>query len=206
VFAWDIAAASLALWALASFSLARSAETRAARKRPPLSWPAIAAASFVGVAALASRATPANAAACGLACIGLVVAADSDARTGYLFDAVTLPAALLVTAAVIAAGSTLEAACGVALIVGAFGAIVLFSNGRLMGLGDVKAMFALGAAFGPLESLVAIFAACISGIVAASLAGNLRPGARLSFGPHLAAGSAFALVAGDGIVHHWMGL
>jgi prepilin signal peptidase PulO-like enzyme (type II secretory pathway) len=69
-----------------------------------------------------------------------------------------------------------------------------------MGLGDVKAMFAIGAAFGPLESLIAIFGACVSGILAAMLAHRLRPGEAVRFGPHLAAGSALALSFGDPIL------
>jgi prepilin signal peptidase PulO-like enzyme (type II secretory pathway) len=69
-----------------------------------------------------------------------------------------------------------------------------------MGLGDVKAMFAIGAAFGPLESLIAIFGACASGILAAAVTRRLRPGESVRFGPHLAAGSALALSLGDPIV------
>jgi prepilin signal peptidase PulO-like enzyme (type II secretory pathway) len=199
-----VAATLLAGWLIASFALARCAESRASGVRPSYSWAAIVAAVFVGVAAIVLRAPPAGAVACGIACIGLVAAADSDSRTGYLFDAVTLPAAILTTFAAVAADSTCEAARGVVLLVGTFGSVVLLSNGRLMGLGDVKAMFALGAAFGPLESLVAIFAACISGILAALLAGRLQRGTRLHFGPHLAAGSVFALTTGDYIVRHWM--
>jgi leader peptidase (prepilin peptidase)/N-methyltransferase len=204
--AWDIAAVALAAWAVASLALARAAETRLAGVPPPLTPFAVAATAGVAGAALALRSSPAAAAACGLACIGLIAAADADSRTGYLFDAVTFPAALVVTGAVIAAGSTADAVGGVVLLVGCFGAVVVLSKGRLMGMGDVKAMFALGAAFGPLESLIAIGAACVSGIVAASLAGRLRRGAHLHFGPHLAAGAAFALAAGDRIVHQWMGL
>lgn len=206
MYTWEIAAALLGVWAIAGFAFARGAEVRACGVQRSPSWCAIVTSALVGIAALCLRGSPASATACGLACIGLVVAADADVRTGYLFDAVTFPAALLVTIAVIISGSTFEAVCGVALLVGGFGAVVLLSRSRLMGLGDVKAMFALGAAFGPLESLLAIFAAAVSGIVVATFAGRLRRGTRVPFGPHLAAGSAFALVAGDHIVHHWMGL
>jgi len=201
-----LAAAALAVWSTASLALARTAESRAAGKTPPLPWRTPAALALATWCALACRATPSAAVTCGLACIALVAAADSDARTGYLFDAVTFPAAILTTLAAIVSGTTFDAACGVLLLAGSFGALVVLSRGRLMGLGDVKAMYVLGAAFGPLESLVAIFAACISGIAALSLSGSLRSGARLHFGPHLAAGSLFALVAGDSIVHRLMGL
>jgi leader peptidase (prepilin peptidase)/N-methyltransferase len=72
----------------------------------------------------------------------------------------------------------------------------------MLGFGDVKAMYAVGAAFGPLESLVAIFAACVSGIVTVALAGRLQRGAELRFGPHLAVGAVVALVAGAPIARY----
>jgi prepilin signal peptidase PulO-like enzyme (type II secretory pathway) len=203
---WISVAVALAVWSTASLALARAAESRAMGTTPPLSWNVPAALALATLGAIWSRATPGAAVTCGLACIALVAAADSDARTGYLFDTVTFPAAVLTTLAAIVTGGTFDAASGVVLLVGGFGAIVFFSKGRLMGLGDVKAMFALGAAFGPLESLIAIFAACLSGIAAVSFSGNMRKGARIHFGPHLAAGSVFALVAGDPIVHRLMGL
>ena len=83
--------------------------------------------------------------------------------------------------------------------------LVLVSRGRWMGLGDVKAMFAVGAAFGPLESLVVIFCAAVSALAAAALAGRLRRGTELRFGPHLAAGTVFTLVAGDSIARQLTG-
>jgi len=91
------------------------------------------------------------------------------------------------------------------LLVGGFGSLVLVSRGRWMGLGDVKAMFAVGAAFGPLESLVVIFCAAVSALAAAALAGRLRRGTELRFGPHLAAGTVFTLVAGDSIARQLTG-
>lgn len=203
---WILVTAVLAVWSIASLALARNAEARATGRIPPLPWRAPAALALAALCALLGRATPGAAITCGFACIALVAAADSDARTGYLFDAVTFPAAVLTTFAAIVTGTTFEAACGVVLLVGGFGAVVVFSKGRLMGMGDVKAMFALGAAFGPLESLIAIFAACLCGIAVLSLAGSMRRGARLYFGPHIAAGSLFALIAGDPIVHRLMGL
>ncbi len=170
----------------------------------PLPWRTVACALLVTPLALAVRPLP-EAALCAVVCIALVAASGPDYRTGYLFDSVTLPTALLVTALAVATHATHAATWGVALLVVPFGALVLVTRGRMLGLGDVKAMYAVGAAFGPLESLVAIFAACMSGIVTVALAGRLRRGAELHFGPHLAAGSAFALVAGTSIAHRLMG-
>jgi leader peptidase (prepilin peptidase)/N-methyltransferase len=156
--------------------------------------------------AIALRTTPLAAAGCGVTSIALLVAGDADRRTGYLYDALTLPTALIVATLAIAGNTTWPALCGVALLVGSFGTLFIVTRGRLMGLGDIKAMFSIGAAFGPMESLIAIVVACVSGVVAAAVAGKLQRGASVAFGPHLAAGSAVSLIAGDSIVHRIMGL
>lgn len=167
-------------------------------------WPTLACACAVIACGLVVRPL-AEATICSCACIGLIAASGPDVRTGYLFDAITLPTAVLVSALAIAHGAAGDAAAGVALLVGAFGTVVVVSRGRLMGLGDVKAMYAIGAAFGPLESLVAIFAACLSGIIVALASARFARDSEIRFGPHLAAGSAIALVAGPPIVHRVMG-
>ncbi len=138
-----------------------------------------------------------------VASIAVTIAAFGDARTGYIFDAITFPAACLTGVVAIASGDASIAAGGVAFLVGTFGALHVLSRGRAIGLGDVKAMYAIGAGFGPLAALVAIFAASISGIVAA-IASTVRKGRRpaeIRFGPHLAFGATFALVAARAIVH-----
>ncbi len=192
-------------WLMLLTLIVRHAERKVSVHALPAPWPTLACAAILIAVALVVRPLW-EASICGCACIALVAASGPDARTGYLFDAVTLPAAILVSALVVASGGAGSAAGGVALLVGAFGAVVFFSRGRLMGLGDVKAMYALGAAFGPLESLVAIFAACVSGIVVALVSARFARGSEVRFGPHLAAGSAVALVAGNPIVHRVMGL
>lgn len=194
-------AAVLLLWGGVAVALVRAAERRATGSASAPSPIAVVSAIAIAFGATTVRATPATATACGVACIALVVAAEADVRTGLLFDAVTFPAALLTAAIGLVAGDAAAAAWGVVMLVGPFGTLVVVSRGRAMGLGDVKAMFAIGAAFGPLESLIAIFGACISGILAATLAHRLRPGESLRFGPHLAAGCALALSFGDPIVH-----
>ncbi len=154
-----------------------------------------------GIAAAIALARPdATRLSCAIASSALVIAAFADARTGLLFDAITFPSAVATGTAAVACGASHAAALGVLVLVGGFGALVAVSRGRLMGLGDVKAMYAIGAAFGPAEALVVVFAACISGIATAVLTARATRGTEVRFGPHLAAGSAFTLVAGDAII------
>jgi len=200
-----LVAAGLFAWIALAFILAHHAEVKATARAAVLPWRAVVAAVLLATLALLVRPL-AGAALCGVACIALIAAAASDARTGYLFDAITFPAAVLVALLALWTGAAQSAAAGVALMVGCFGSVVLVSRGRWMGLGDVKALYALGAAFGPLESLLAILVASLCAIAAATAVGGLRRGREIRFGPHLAAGAAFALIAGEPIVHGWMGL
>ncbi|MBC5800203.1 MAG: prepilin peptidase [Candidatus Eremiobacteraeota bacterium] len=195
----------LCAWVAIAFAATQHAEAKLPGCTAALSRPAVVVAVLLALLALLSR-PPAGAAVCGVACVALVAAAASDARTGYLFDAITFPTALLVASLALWTGAAHSAAAGVALMVGCFGGIVVVSRGRWMGLGDVKALYAVGAAFGPLESLLAIFAASLCAIVTSAVAGRLRRGHEIRFGPHLAAGAALVLVAGEPIVHGWMHL
>lgn len=191
----------LLVWMALAFWLARRAERKLSSLPLPGPWRTLTCA--IVVAALAMLLECDFAAIAGaVTCIALIAASGADYRTGYLFDAITLPAALLVLTLSIAMQTTALAAWGVAELVIPFGALVVFSRGRMLGLGDVKAMYAVGAAFGPLESPVAIFAACISGIVTVAIAGRLKRGAELRFGPHLAVGAVVALVAGAPIARY----
>lgn len=194
-----IALFGLVAWLALTTAIVRRAERRITSEIPPAPWPTLASALAIVFLALATRPL-AQALICGCACVAIVVASGPDFRAGYLFDVVTLPAAIVVATLAIVFGSAPHAAAGVALLVGAFGAVVFFSHGRLMGLGDVKAMYAVGAAFGPFESIVAIFFACASGTLAALCSRHLERGREIRFGPHLAVGCAFALVAGEPIV------
>lgn len=197
---------ALAAWSAVCFLHLRAVERRALGTVTPLTWRTTTVAFASIVYAPIVRDTPMAAAACGATCAGLILGGAVDARTGYLFDAITVPTAVTVAVLVLFENMGREGALGAAMLVGALGSIVVCSRGRLMGFGDVKAAFAIGAAFGPLQSLIAIFAACVSGLLAAAFAGRLRRGSAVRFGPHLATGSVFALVAGDFIVHHIMGL
>jgi leader peptidase (prepilin peptidase)/N-methyltransferase len=196
-------AIALGLWTVCACVLVRRAYVRAfGTAQTP--WLALACAPCIGVLALALRPLP-EAAACGVACIALAVAADADARTGYLFDAITLPTAALVLVIAFATGSGTVAALGCAMLCIIFGSVVVASHGRAMGMGDVKAMASIGAAFGPAEAMLAIVAACTSGIIEASLRGRFGSRAQIHFGPHLALGATFALVAGEPLTRSLIG-
>ncbi len=198
-------ALALLAWIAVGTLLVRRAERDLSANKLPPPWPALALAVALAVLAFVLRPVP-QAALCAVACTMLVIAAGADQRTGYIFDVLTLPATLVVLVIAVATQTTTMAAWGVALLVGIFGSVVALTRGRTLGLGDVKAMYALGAAFGPLESLIAIFVAAVSGIVVATVAGRLRRGSELSFGPHLAVGATFALVAGAPLAHRLMGV
>jgi prepilin signal peptidase PulO-like enzyme (type II secretory pathway) len=196
---------ALLAWIALALALTTRAEAAAGSRSTRRARAVACVCATLATAAALARPAPTRF-ACAAACGALVIAAFADARTGYLFDAVTFPTALLTASLATLGGGAHDAALGVLLLVGGFGALVALSRGRLMGLGDVKAMYAIGAAFGPYEALVAVFGACACGIATAALAGRLRRGSEIRFGPHLAAGSVFALVAGDPIVHGVLGL
>jgi prepilin signal peptidase PulO-like enzyme (type II secretory pathway) len=195
----------LATWAALLYAAANLAESRVPSADPRSRWPEIlACAAIVAVGSFEAR--DPNAVGAALTCIALVVGAFADARTGYLFDAVTFPAALVTAALAVATGSASQATAGVALLVGIFGGVAVISRGRAIGLGDVKAMYAIGAGFGPANAVFILFAASVSGLAAAALSRHIAPIAwprlrEISFGPHLAIGSTLALIAGDHVVH-----
>lgn len=183
------------VWTAAACALVSRASRRVTGTSA-VSWISVAGAAVSGMLAICCARSFAQVLIGGIACISLAVAADADARTGYLFDAITIPSAALVLAVAVAAGSADSAFAGATLLVAIFGSIVACSRGRAMGLGDVKALATIGAAFGPVEAAFAVAAACASGIVEAVIRGRLRH-AEIRFGPHLAVGSACALVFGE---------
>lgn len=121
------------------------------------------------------------------------VCALTDAQTGYVFDAVTLPS-LLGLLALAAADGRLE----VALTGACAGAIALYSlhalsGGRAMGMGDVKLSACMGAGLGAQAALAALGAAFVlGGAYGAYLLATKRArrGDTLRFAPYLAAGTA----------------
>lgn len=200
----------LSTWAALLLAAAKRSVARISPSEPRSTWlPIAACVPIVVFGTLQGRDPYALAAA--FACIALIVGAVADARTGYLFDTITFPAAVVTATLAVTAGSAFEATAGVVLLVGVFGSVAVFSRGRAIGLGDVKAMYAIGAGFGPAKAIFILFAASVSGLAVTAVARCMerrgQAGSReIRFGPHLAIGSSLALIAGDRIVHGALGL
>jgi len=195
---------TLALWSFAICRAAGAAE-RSATAPGPGGRPPYELAVAVAILATAMR-PPLEALTIGVVCIALVAAAPADGRTGLLFDAVTRPTTLLVLALSTVGGRAELATIGVCCVAGFFAALVAVSRGAWIGLGDVKAIFALAAAFGAIEATLAVFVACCSGIATATIrppAGDVRT---LAFGPHLAVGACATLACGPYVERIWMHL
>ncbi len=145
----------------------------------------------VGLAATILR-EPGRAFLEGSAAVMLVSAGIVDSRTGYLFDAVTLPCAAICTLASILSQSAWEAAATVLVLVMPLAALASISRGNWLGWGDVKACFSLAVAFGPIEAPATLFIATLSGLLSACISSKRRR--TIPFGPHLARGAVLTLI------------
>ena len=182
-----VVGAWLALWAAACAQLAgRPLAPHSPLRFAELFVPALA----VGIVAAAIR-EPRIAFAEGSAAVMLAAAGSVDAKTGFLFDSVTLPCAAICSAAAIAGDSAHAALLAVIAVSAPLAGLALLSRGAWIGWGDVKASFSLAVAFGPLESPVALFLASLSGLISSHFTGGC--GRRIRFGPHLAIGAAMTL-------------
>jgi len=197
-----LAALGLACWLVFATLVVRRAEARVARTALPAPWPAVAISLALSSIALASRPLPA-AVTGSVVCIALVAAAGADRRTGFLFDAITLPTAIVVGALAVGFGLAEPATLGVVVIVGLFGIVYLATRGTALGLGDVKALYGVGAALGPIGALVTVCVASFAGLGAAALGGSLRARQAVAFGPYLAVGAAFALLVADPLMRRY---
>ncbi len=187
-----ILSCAVMLWSASIFELASRAGTKISGRPFQLPvWAAVAAAALAAVAV--SRADPAASTG---ACVDIALVAGGavDASTGYLVDAVTLPAAALALSSALVSGRTHEACAGVLVSAGLFGCFYLLSRGRAVGLGDVKALFAVGVVQGPFGAVLTLVAASLSGAVFALRRGEFACGRTLHFGPHLAAGAALTFL------------
>jgi prepilin signal peptidase PulO-like enzyme (type II secretory pathway) len=183
------------LWSTLIFTLA----TRVASFIAPVRFamPLLAWSGAVILAAVAGyRGPQATPAAC--VCIALIAGGIVDARTGYLIDAITLPAATIGFGAALASGRTHEACLGVLESAGLAEFVFVISRGRAIGLGDVKALYSLGAVFGPSRTAFALLAASLSGLTLALVRGRWRRGSEVRFGPHLAAGATLTFLSAEG--------
>ncbi len=81
--------------------------------------------------------------------IGLVtVCAVTDAQTGYVFDALTLPSMFILLALALPDRALLSALLGIAAAGGALAVLYVMTRGRGLGLGDVKLAACIGCALG----------------------------------------------------------
>lgn len=185
-------AATIVYWTIAADAAGRRHVTIGTL--PPL-LPVLAGASAY---AATVAGLPVSAAAAGA---GAVVAGVIDARTGAIFDPLTL--AMLVTATVLGAfdGSLPGSVYGAAAVGGGLLVLHALSSGNGLGLGDVKLGAALGLALGISNGLTAIALAFIFGgsygmwLLATKRA---RAGTSIRFGPFIAAGTFATLLTPAG--------
>ena len=122
------------------------------------------------------------------ACIGCAL---SDAYTGYIFDAVTLPGLGIALLASAAAGVFNQCAAGALAAGGALGVLYVVTRGRGLGMGDIKMACCIGAGLGAAGSLGAIAISFIAGGAYAAYLLIAKRGSRgdcMRFGPYLAFG------------------
>jgi leader peptidase (prepilin peptidase)/N-methyltransferase len=158
-------------------------------------------AGCAGVATVLPAALPGDrVVAMGFALIGALVCGIVDARTGFIFDALSLGVTLPAATAALLCGRLAEGGLGVALAGGCLGGLYLLTGRRSIGLGDVKLGAALGIGYGAGSALLAIGSAFVLGAlyaIALLWRGRLQRSDAVRFGPFLAAGATVAAVAGD---------
>jgi prepilin signal peptidase PulO-like enzyme (type II secretory pathway) len=136
---------------------------------------------------------PQNEAAGRAAALGMLVATGIvDCRMGYIFDAATLPTAVVVLAVAIVTGAVAPALHAFFVVELPIGVLAAWSRGTWIGWGDVKAILSIVIAFGVAESLLALILASIAGIAEA----HATKSRSVPFGPHLAFGALAAAILG----------
>lgn len=123
---------------------------------------------------------------------GVAVAGLIDARTGSIFDALTVTILGVSIALCVPDRTALSGAYGAASTGGALLLLYAVTRGTGLGLGDVKLGTALGAALGVTPGLTVLGLAFIFGAIYGAyllVARRARPGSALRFGPFLAAGT-----------------
>ncbi len=183
------AAASVLYWTIAADAAARRRLTIGSL--PPLLPVLVALTAYAG----AVGGLPLSAVVAGA---GAGVAGVVDARTGSIFDPLTL--ALLLASLALGAlnGSLTDGLYGAVAVGGALFMLHALSRGRGLGLGDVKLGGALGMALGLSTGALAIALAFVFGGgygVWLLTTRRARPGTPVRFGPFIAAGTFAALLA-----------
>ena len=126
-------------------------------------------------------------------------ASATDICTGYIFDLPTVASLCVAAVLQYAGGHGLDATAGAVLCVTLLGAIWVLTQGRGIGLGDVKLASVIGCGLGFSASLHALQIAFVAGGAVAAwklLLGRGRRGDTMPFGPYLAGGAACLSIAG----------
>jgi prepilin signal peptidase PulO-like enzyme (type II secretory pathway) len=161
--------------------------------------------SFVPAAALGLFANalrePTETLVRGAVIVALAVGAVSDARTGYVFDCITLPAGVAAIAFAALWSDAGRDALGALLLLAPF---AVAAANAWIGWGDLKMLFSVALAFGPFESSLALFVAALSGLLYVQIraGGHER---RIAFVPHLTAGAVVALMVAKPVLRVLVG-
>ncbi len=194
-----VAAAGAGAATYAGWMLARRAADR--RNVAIGGFPLTAAGLCAGVAVMAdmhSGCTPATIAAIA----AVTVAAIVDARTGFIFDAVTFTLCAVALLLSVERGSLPVALAGALTVGTALSFLYVTTARRGLGLGDVKLGIGIGAALGVQLGLFALAAAfIIGGAYAALLLATRRTALRaaIGFGPFMATGTYLAVVLANSV-------
>jgi leader peptidase (prepilin peptidase)/N-methyltransferase len=127
----------------------------------------------------------------------VTVCAATDMSTGYVFDTVTLPAAIVLVAIAMFFHQLPSAMEGVFAAGGAMFVLYVMTLGRGLGLGDVKLACCIGAGTGGFNALVSLGLAFVLGGLYAGFLLVTRRGSRrdeVRFAPYMAAGLAMVLL------------
>jgi Flp pilus assembly protein protease CpaA len=139
---------------------------------------------------------PGTAPSAGAALIGAIVCGLADARTGYIFDALSLTTAAVAAVFAILEGRLIEGISAAALVGGALLALYLLTGRRGIGLGDVKLGSALALGYGLPAAVIALGSAFVLGGLYAGVLlglGRAKRSDPLRFGPFIAGGAAVGL-------------
>ncbi len=130
--------------------------------------------------------------------VGAIVCAVVDARTGFIFDALSLSMIVVASLLGVATGHFLDGALAAIIVGGTLTALYVASGRRGIGLGDVKLGTALALGYGLPASVLAIGSAFIIGAAYAGVLiglGRARRSDAVRFGPFIAGGAAVGLTA-----------
>jgi len=125
------------------------------------------------------------------------VCALTDAQTGYIFDAVTLPALTIVLGLSAAFNGFMPSVLGACAAAGMLAALYIATLGRGLGLGDIKLSACIGAALGATDAVFSLGMAFVLGGTYASFmlaTGRARRGQTVHFAPYIAGGMALLVL------------